>query len=256
MKVKHILPMAMATAVATSQSFAEEAEKQPGWWLPGAFSGYATVTNNYDYRGITYSDDDPAIQGSLNYGLDTGYAGTSIYAGVRGTNVEFNDGDRAHVELDWSFGLSGQVLDSGLGWSLGGIYYQFPGAGDYNFWEVASALTYPIGLVTLRAAINYSPDFFNGSGEEWYPHGGFRVSIPIPDNWFTLAFDAYTGYMWIEDNDRFGAADYQDWKIGFVLGIKNVALSAYYTDTDLTKNQCRNTGDCGARAVLAATVFF
>ena len=256
MILSRILTTAVAMTVATSQSLAEETEKQPGWWFPGKFFGYATVTNNYDYRGITQTDDEAAIMGSLNYELETGYAQTSIYAGVRGTNVEFNDGDRAHVELDWSFGLSGQVLDTGLGWSLGGIYYQYPGVRDYNFWEIATAFMYPIGLVTLRAALNYSPDFFNGSGEEWYPHGGVRVAIPIPEDWFTLAFDAYTGYMWIEDNTQFGFPDYQDWKIGFVVGIKNLSLSAYYTDTDLTRKQCYGTNNCGPTAVLAATVSF
>lgn len=255
---KQVLPIALAllATVAAVPVLAEEEEKEPGWWLPGEFTGMASVTNNYVFRGITQTDDDPAIQGSINYKLDTGLAGTSVYAGVWGSNVDFNDGDGAHVEFDWTFGLTGEILDTGLGWTLGGIYYHYPAQGEYNYWEVAPALSYSVGWVSVVAGLNYSPDFFNGSGEAWYPNGGVKVAIPIPDNWFTLALEGYTGHQWVDDNARFGAEDYQDWKLGLSVGIKMITLSAYYTDTDLDKDECAGTNNCDARAVLALTATF
>ena len=82
-----------------------------------------------------------------------------------------------------------------------------------------------------------------------YPNGGVKVGIPIPDQLFTLTLEGYTGHQWVEDNGRFGADDYQDWKLGLSVGIKMLTLSAYYTDTNLGKSDCGGTGNCGPRAV-------
>jgi uncharacterized protein (TIGR02001 family) len=251
-----LLTAATAPAFAQQAASQAEEEKEPGWWFPGEFSGTASVTNNYIFRGITQTDDDPAIQGSINYKLDTGLFGTSVYGGVWGSNVNFNTGDDAHLELDWTFGLTGEVLDTGLGWTLGAIYYHYPAEDQFNYWEFAPALSYTIGWVTAAAGLNYSPDFFNGSGDGWYPNGGVKVAIPIPDNWFTLTLEGYTGHQWAEDNAKFGADDYQDWKLGLSVGIKSITLSAYYTDTNLGENDCGGTNNCDARGVVALTASF
>ena len=264
-QLKEIVPIAMALLIATivpayaqqTTPPAPQEEKEPGWWLPGELTGGAALTNNYVFRGITQSDDDPAIQGSLNYTLETGFAGTSVYGGVWGSNVDFNDGDGAHVELDWTFGLGGEILDSGVNYTLGGIYYSYPSRSEYNYWEVAPALTYaPLEWLTFQGGVTYSPDFFNSSGDAWYPNGGVKVGIPIPDQLFTLTLEGYTGHQWVEDNGRFGADDYQDWKLGLSVGIKMLTLSAYYTDTNLGNSDCGGTGNCGPRAVLALGATF
>lgn len=255
----HRLPLIITLVAAAAPALGQETNQernQPGWWFPGQFSGYASVTNNYDYRGITETDDDPAIQGSIDYRLATGVAGTDVYAGVWGSNVNFNDGGGAHVELGWSFGLNGQIADTGLGWRLGGVYYAYPSRGGYNYWDIPASLSYRLGWFELRGGLNYSPDYFNGSGPGWYPNGGFRVSIPVPDNLFTLAFDAFGGAQWIDNNTRTGFEDYRDWKIGFVVGIKNMAFSAYYVDTDLDRKDCSDTNKCAAKGVVAMTIAF
>lgn len=254
--LKCALPVAVCLFAAASPAMADDEEA--GAWIPGTFSGSASVTNNYIFRGITQSDDNPAIQGSIGYSLDTGFAGTSVYGGVWGSNVDFNDGDKASVELDWSFGLSGEILDTGVNWQFGAIYYYYPDASVYNYWEVAPAVNYsPLPWLKLLAGVNYSPDYFNGSGEGWYPNGGVNIDIPIPNNWFKLTLEGYTGHQFIEHNNTFGTDDYQDWKLGLSVGVKNITLGAYYTDTSLDKHQCfGGSGDCGARGVVALTASF
>jgi uncharacterized protein (TIGR02001 family) len=262
-RTKQILPIAVALlAAAATPVLADEAEeKEPGWWLPGEFNGSASVTNNYVFRGITQTDDNPAIQGSIGYALDTGFEGISAYGSVWGSNIDFNDGDHAQVELDWSFGFTGEIADTGLGWTLGAIYYTYPGArsnSNFDYWEFAPALSYnPIDPLTLTFGLNYSPDYFAASGDGYYLNGGAKYDIPIPDNWFTLALAGYTGHQWIEHNNNFGTDDYQDWKLGLEVGIKSITLGAYYTDTNLNKNNCfGGSGDCGPRAVLSLTAAF
>jgi len=255
---KFLLPVAVAMLAAAQPAFAEEPEaEEPGWWIPGKFSGTVALTNNYIFRGITQSDDDPALQGSINYAYDTGFHGLGLYGGVWGSNVDFNDGDNAHVELDWSFGLSGVIGETGINWTLGGVYYQYPGAQAYNYWEIVPTVSYaPVDWVTLVGGLAYSPDNFNGTGEAYYPNGGVKVGIPIPNNLFTLTLEGYTGHQWIDDETKFGAKDYQDWKLGLSVGVKMLTLSAYYTDTSLDKSDCGGTGNCGPRAVLALSAAF
>jgi uncharacterized protein (TIGR02001 family) len=255
---KHLLPVAVALVAVVPPALAEE-EQEPGWWLPGEFSGGVSVTNNYVFRGITQSDDDPAIQGSITYTLDTGFEGINVFAGVWGSNVDFDDGDGAHVELDWSFGLTGDIGETGLSYTLAGIYYHYPAQGEYNYWEIAPSLSYTppqLDMLTVLAGLNYSPDNFNGTGNAYYLNGGVQVAIPIPNNLFTLTLEGYTGHQWIENNSKFGAEDYQDWKLGLSVGIKNITLSAYYTDTNLSKSDCGGTNNCDSRAVLALGALF
>ena len=41
-----------------------KAKEPSGSWLPGKFSGSVALTSNYMSRGITQTDNDPAIQGT------------------------------------------------------------------------------------------------------------------------------------------------------------------------------------------------
>lgn len=257
-KCKHLLPVALASLAVIPPAFAQEEENELGWWVPGEFSGGVSLTNNYIFRGITQSDDNPAIQGNINYTYDTGFEGISVFGGVWGSNVDFDDGDGAQLELDWSFGLTGEIADTGVGYTLAGIYYQYPGQGDYNYWEFAPSLTYsPLDWLGTVINFNYSPDNFNGTGNAYYVNGGVQIEIPIPKNYFSLTLEGYTGHQWIESNSKFGAEDYQDWKLGLSVGLtKNISLSAYYTDTSLNKGDCGGTGNCGPRAVLALGASF
>ena len=154
--VKRMLPIAVALLAAAGQPvLAEEAPaatEQPGSWFPGTFTGTVALTNDYIFRGISQTDHNPAIQGSINYTLDTGFYGTSVYGGVWGSNLDFNDdaatnNNGAHLELDWTFGFTGNILDTGIGYTLGAIYYNYPGARNglsYDYWEFAPALSYNV----------------------------------------------------------------------------------------------------------------
>ncbi len=248
---KLVLPLALALIAAGPVRAAEETqaeseakpEEESGSWLPGEFYGSVALTSNYLFRGISQTDNEPAIQGSLNYKVDTGLAGISVYGGVWGSNVDFNDGDEAQVELDWSFGLTGEFGDSGVGYTLGAIYYNYPGARgnlNYDFWEVYPALTYsPIEPLALTVAMNYSPDYFAGSGDGYYPNAQAIFTVPgIPTEWFALKLNGGIAYQFIDDNDRFNAPSYLTWNLGFTVNVKGVDATFTYSDTNIDKGDC------------------
>ena len=104
----------MSEEAPSGEQASEETEKveegAPGDWLPGTFSGTVALTSNYMSRGISNSDNDPAIQGTLGYELETGVLGTSIYLQSFGSSVKLaGDTDTAHLELDAFFGIKGKI---------------------------------------------------------------------------------------------------------------------------------------------------
>ena len=247
-------PVEAADAAADPANDAEADEES---WLPGEVSANVALVSDYIFRGITNTDHNPAIQGGLSYSVDVGLPYAQPYAGFWGSNVDFDDGGEATVELDFSFGLTGTV--AGVEWDLGGLYYAYPGAHSnlhYNYWEVPLQLTYPIGEhLSLLGQYAFSPDFFGSSGRAHYLVAGGRWEQPIGPT--TLAFEATTGHQWIEDNAAYGVDDYQDWRVGLALTIDKITVGVAYTDTNLGKSQCfAGTNQCEPRAVFSIGASF
>lgn len=259
---KYAIPLSLALVTAAAPALAEDpaapaadaaaapAEEQPGDWLPGAFSGSVALTSNYMFRGISQTNNEPAIQGALTYTLgtkdfdvDMGGYDISAYGGVWGSNVDFQDGDEAQVELDWSFGLTGALADTGVGWTLGGTYYNYPGARgnlNYDYWEILPSISYaPVDWVSLAVGMPYSPDYFGASGDSYYPNGTASVIIPgIPEKWFKLKANGGVGYQFIDKNAKYGTPSYLTWTLGLTATVKGVDIGVAYYDTNLSKSDC------------------
>ena len=124
--------------------------------LPSFASVSANVsfTSDYIWRGMTQSDA-PAIQGGFDYAAENGF-----YAGIWGSNVNFNNGAGSELDLYMGYGfevggvgvdvgyISYEYIDSTpdatfdetyLGLSFGdlGVSFAF---GDYDYTEVSYAL--------------------------------------------------------------------------------------------------------------------
>ncbi len=69
-------------------------------WVTGAqaqFSSTVEVVSDYDFRGVSLSARDPALQASLDYTFgDSGFS-----AGAWASNVDFGPDDDADVEVDY-----------------------------------------------------------------------------------------------------------------------------------------------------------
>lgn len=236
MSIKRILvALALFGATAGSAGAAEDIYPIAAGG-PGAFTGSVAVTSEYFFRGLSQTDDKPAVQGGLGYTHDFG--GVSGSVGLWGSNVNFSD---ATVEMDWTAGFSGTVY--GATWNLGGIYYSYPGstdagaALDQNYGEVTGGLGYDFGLFALGASVNYSPDFQAESGSAWYLNG--NVKIPLGKY---VDLGAAIGRQYIDKNANFGVPDYTDYKVGLSTLLAGFNLEAAYVDTSLSTIQCGNCG--------------
>jgi len=217
--------------------------------FPGTFAANVALTSDYVFRGISQSDEGPALQGGFDYTYDSEADGLpGLYLGVWGSNVDFNDDDEASLELDLYAGLTGTIDQIATTWKLGGIYYWYPGAEDnldYDFFEIAASLSHDFGPFAGTFSYNYSPEYFGETGDAHYP--ALAVTVPLPYD-FTL--NGGVGYQDIED-----AEDYWTWTAGVGYTWNGFGLNLAYIDTDLDEpEECAD--GCSERVVFTVSKAF
>ena len=220
--------LAMLPALAANAQDNKEEDDM----IPGEFSANVALTSEYFFRGISQSDDRPAIQGGFDWSHDIG-----VYAGIWGSNVDFFD---AVVEIDYYAGFSKEI--DAFSFDVGGIYYSYPGAMnslDYDFFEVYGSAGYDFGFASVTAGLNYSPNYFGDSGSAVY--SSLAVNVPIGEYFYA---GANVGYQTISDEMKFGLPDYVDWGVNAGATYKGFDFNIAYTDTDLSDSECDDL--CGA----------
>jgi uncharacterized protein (TIGR02001 family) len=169
--------MSIALMLAASPALAQDSTDAPD----SAFdvSGTVSLTSDYVFRGISLSDREPAVQGSLEVqhmsGLYAGMWGSSI-ARYAGTNVE------ADIYGGWRGAAGGLDLD------LGVVGYLYPGGHGANYVELAGKAARTLGPVELEAGIAWAPSQKAIGGQDnLYVSGA--LSSGIPGTPFTLTAD-------------------------------------------------------------------
>lgn len=251
----------LVTPMLPVTTFAQESS-------PYSVSANVAIATEYIFRGISQTNENPAIQG----GFDGAYAlggNVDLYAGVWASNVDFAENvgstpdeavDEASTEMDFYGGFTGAVPTvEGLTWDAGVIYYLYPGAADsldYDFIEGYGGLGYTFTDGAFQpefgVKVSYSPDYFAASGDAIYAEGSVGLSLP-----YNLGLGLHIGYQDIDDNDAFGTPDYFDWSIGVSKEIIGLDLSLAYVDTDLDEEECFGGSElCEARVLFTAAKTF
>lgn len=244
------LPVPMTAAPPSA-----DAESHDGL-LPGTVSGSVVLTSNAMSRGVTDSGNEPAIQGTLEYALETGLLGTSVYIGMAGGSVDIEgDRDTAHVEVDALFGIRGEIGDTEISWDLGGAYYSYPGtrnADNFDYWEIPLTIGYEITeWLEIEFFNAYAPEYQFNTGQGNYTNATLTCKLPSPLQ--EVAFEAFggVGYQYIE-NDSSGT----DWTAGITATVKGVDLTVAYTDTNYHARACGGNNQCDAKLVLSIGASF
>lgn len=177
-------------------------------------SGDITFTSDYAFRGISQTEEAPALQGGLTLSTESGF-----YASVWGSNVDFLA--EGTLELDVMLGWSGDLSD---GWSadVGIMRYGYPNAeiDGSNFWELYGSLSYK----DITFGLAYSDDYYANSGNFIYVYAGYSYAITD-----TISLDLHVGQNEYDDS----SASYMDWSVGLSTEIMGAGLSLAYVDTDI-----------------------
>ena len=206
-------------------------------------TGTVTVVSDYDFRGITQTAQDPALQGSIDWTSDTG-----IYLGAWGSNVDFGDDVDVDIEVDLYGGIRG---GEDITWDLGIIWYTYMDGSEFNYPEIYAS----VGYKWLSGKLWYSDEFggVDDNGEAYYIEG--NASFPVAETGLGL-----TGHIGMSDGDYWDSVDgYFDWSVGvtYTLGHFNLGLK-YIDGSDL--EEADGTPDdvfsSEARAVFSVSTTF
>jgi len=115
------------------------------------FESNVSLTNDYVWRGMTQSNEEPAISGGFDLSSESGF-----YIGTWGSSVEFG-GDTASMELDYYIGFSNE-LESGINYDLGYISYTYPGDNNADFEEIYLGLGYSYFGITFSGGQDDASD--------------------------------------------------------------------------------------------------
>jgi len=212
----------------------------------------AAFTTDYVFRGISQTDENPAVQASFDatYGI--------FYLGMWGTNVDFGGGpsgqDIANLEIDYYGGIA--PTWNGISFDVGGIYYTYPGAydpgGEFDYFELKTGMSYTFGDALTVGATNYwAPEFFGETGDaDALELTGEYVFASTLFNFFTPSVSGLVGWQWVE-----GDGDYTYWNAGVTLGfMDNWSADIRYWDTDISDGACPDL--CDSRVVGTVSASF
>jgi uncharacterized protein (TIGR02001 family) len=234
----------MKTTIATASAFALGLSLAAG--QAGAFeiesAGLTvgvtpTLSSDYLFRGISQTQNRPAVQGTIDIQHTTG-----LYVGAFASNVSFL-GTNARQEIDALAGYRFSIGDLSL--DFGGIAYTYPGYDnrpgsglyDLQYFELAAKASYAIAAapvpVKFLASVNYSPNYQLESGTGVYIEGGVEFTLP-----YDLTLAGRAGYQWIQNNPRWGSPDFANWNVTLSYKLADFVLTAGYFDTNLNRGEC------------------
>ena len=177
------------------------------------FSSTWTAVSDYDFRGVTQSGKDPALQASADYAFSNG-----LSIGAWASNIDFgNDED---YELDLYLNYSGKINDT-FSWSAGGTWYEYPG-GDAQDGYPEVYVGFNAGDFGMKQW--YSDDWLGSGISAWYTEANY--SQPIGES-FSLDFHA--GYSWGDAWEDFEMFDYS---VALTYSFSNFSVFGKFTGTD------------------------
>jgi uncharacterized protein (TIGR02001 family) len=198
---------------------------------PHSLTGNMTLTSDYVFRGVSQTQNGPAIQGGFDYAHASGF-----YVGTWASNVAWVSlgyKEDSSMEIDLYGGYKGSVGD--FGYDVGAITYYYPGdqisgANDPDTTEVYLGASWKF----LSAKYSYTvSDRFVGWGttaDNGDTDGSYYVELNgnygFGSGWGVLG---HVGYQDVKDNDD---ASYTDWKVGVTKDIGFGVATLAYSDTN------------------------
>lgn len=203
-----------------------------------ATSGSLTLTSDYLFRGLSQTDQEPALQGGIEYAHDSGF-----YAGVWGSNISWlSDYSSAalpinsSVELDGYLGWRGSVGDA-LKLDAGVYTYYYPGdypAGFVRPYTTEAFLGASLGVFSLKY-YHALTNLFGFADSDGSGYLDASANYEFSPGW---VLNAHAGRQRVK---RTSAASYSDWKLGVTRNFDGGwSLAAAYADTNAQRGVYTN----------------
>jgi len=222
-----LLTAALLAAISVP-AFAQDAEE-----ASGPFSFNLGVVSDYAFRGVSQTNEGPAVQGGIDWSHDSG-----LFVGTWASNVDFVDGDQANFEFDFYVGWAGNFSDT-LSYKATLLTYVYSDHSAYNYTE----LLFGLGVGDyLGFQIGYSNDVFNSSETGIY----YQATGTYPLPWGELTLNGAVGHYDLEDSND---GSYEDVLVGLSKSFGPMSVDLNYVHaTDGVE-----WGENGGTRVLLAT---
>lgn len=186
-------------------------------------SGNVSMTNNYIWRGLTQTTNEPAVQGGLDYAAESGF-----YLGTWTSNVQYASDDEYSYEHDMYFGLAGEA--GGISYDVGYLYYNYDSNAGFDFGEIYGTIGMGNFSASLYLLANAEPD--EGPGQDF---GFAQASYLSLDYSIPLASGAELGlHAGFHEGDFAEAFNgVTDSYMDFAISIAKDGLAAAITTTTL-----------------------
>lgn len=192
--------------------------QESGWGVGGS----AAVLSQYVWRGVSQTDEDPAVQFELYLEHETG-----LIVGLWATSIDFTspgeEDDGIDYELDPYIGWAGSIGES-IEYEVYWTRVMYPGANpgfDYDYDELSLALGFG---ENFEVGMAYSPDIFNLGGHGIYYHAAGEWGLG--ESGFALR-----GALGHYDLDDAADDSYSDWTLTLSRQFGSVRAAVEYTDT-------------------------
>jgi uncharacterized protein (TIGR02001 family) len=181
------------------------------------FSSTVAAVSDYDFRGVSLSARDPALQASADYA----FGDSGLSAGAWVSNVDFGSGDDADVELDFYIDYE-RSLNDVFALYAGFSLYTYPGSDDA---ETSPEAYIGVGAGDFALLQWFTHDYSGLGQKALYTEANYTPALSE-----SLALTVHAGYSY---GDAFDDAELFDFAVGldysagnFVIGAKLVATDA------------------------------
>ncbi len=225
------LPQALLAAALCVAGYAQAQTPAPAApESPHSFTGKLAIYSEYEYRGISQTSEQPALQLNLDYAHSSGF-----YLGTFLTNIKWLkdtaevNGFSTQAKVEWDiYGGYKKEIAKDLTLDVGYLRYEYPQSKSFNpkpnTDELYAGLTYGIFNVKYSHSINNTFGVAN-SKNSYFIEG--NVAWPVIDN-LTL-----TGHLGYQDFKNNSALSYTVWKVGAVYDFGNgLNVGGYLKGTD------------------------
>ena len=185
-----------------------------------------TAASDYTFNGVTQTDNDPAIQASLDYAFDSG-----VYAGAWASNVDF--GDDTDFELDAYLGKYVQLTDT-VSADYGIAYYTYQGNNsDGNYAEAYTKFGYASEYGQTELNFWYSWDYFGTDAGHVISMIAHTFEI-APNHAIRASFDisnSLDGEKWAWDVNQ--KKSYKHYRLAYQTSYEDFGIEIAAEDTSL-----------------------
>jgi uncharacterized protein (TIGR02001 family) len=226
----------LAAIAAAAPALAQDAPASPF-----TITGGATIASEYRFRGISQTNKNFALQGTIGVSHESGF-----YVGTWGSSVDDYIAAGSDQEIDLYGGykktFDGTTIDGGV------LYYFYPGNAkgtDTDFFEPYINASRTFGPVSAKVGLNWAwkqkglscayDARCKGNAKEDNLYTFAELSGAIPDTGVTIT--GHLGESWGRSYLTNGLSNYTDWSLTAAYTWKALTFSVAYVDTDFKKGE-------------------